>query len=104
MLSLLQPIMFFAIGFALGGIFFGGLWWTVRMAMSSQQPGLWFGGSLLIRMAIVLCGFILVLGDRWERLAWCLVGFIAARVVVITLTRAPKPRSTVRGPEASHAP
>ena len=47
-------------GLVLGAIFFGGLWWTVRKGLSSQQPALWFLGSMLLRM-----------GDRARRLLLC---------------------------------
>ena len=53
-------------GLALGLIFFGGLWWTVRKAVASRQPALWFLGSLLARMAIVLAGFYLRRRRRLE--------------------------------------
>ena len=43
-------------GVLLGGIFFGGLWWTVRKGVSSTQPALWFFGSLLLRMSVTLTG------------------------------------------------
>ena len=36
-------------GVALGAVFFGGLWWTVRKGVSSKHPALWFLGSLLLR-------------------------------------------------------
>lgn len=39
-------------GVLLGGMFYGGLWWTVRKGVSSQRPALWFFGSLLLRMSI----------------------------------------------------
>ena len=47
-------------GVLLGAIFFGGLWWTVRKGVSSEQPALWFFGSLLLRMSIALAGFYFV--------------------------------------------
>jgi len=59
-------------GGALGAIFFGGLWWTVRKGVSSPQPALWFFGSLLLRMSIVLAGFTLcpaVSGSGWWRVS-----------------------------------
>ena len=48
-----------AAGVLLGAIFFGGLWLTVRKGVSSKQPALWFFGSLLLRMSIVLSWFLL---------------------------------------------
>ena len=56
----------------LGAVFFGGLWWTVRKGVSSTQPALWFFGSLLLRMSIVLAGFYFV-GGRSLGAAGCCV-------------------------------
>lgn len=84
-------------GGALGAIFFGGLWWTVREVMSSKRPAPLFLGSLVLRNGIVLAGFYLVSGGRWDRLLACLLGFLIARLIVTWLIRAP-----VR--EGSHAP
>jgi len=83
-------------GGALGAIFYGGLWWTVRRGLVSQRPALWFGGSLLFRLSVVMAGFYAVSGGHWERLLPCLLGFIMARLVVTRMTRP--------APEASHAP
>ncbi|MBN1919172.1 MAG: ATP synthase subunit I [Verrucomicrobia bacterium] len=75
-------------GFVLGGLFFGGLWWTVRKGVSSRQPALWFLSSLLLRVSTALGGFWFVSGGRWERLVACVLGFIVARVVVTRLSSA----------------
>jgi len=84
-------------GGVIGAIFFGGLWWTVRKGVASPRPALWFFGSLLLRTAITLAGFYLVVaGGHWERLLLCLLGFVIARVVVTRLTRPPL--------EVRHAP
>lgn len=91
-------------GGMLGAIFFGGLWWTVRRAVSSKRPALWFVGSLMLRMSITLAGFYLVGHNHWERLLLCLLGFIMARQVVTWITR-PSQGSLARpAPEANHAP
>jgi F1F0 ATPase subunit 2 len=74
-------------GGVLGTIFFGGLWWTVRRGVSSQQPALWFLGSLLARMSVALAGFYFVSDGHWERLVACLLGFLTARLAVTRLTR-----------------
>jgi F1F0 ATPase subunit 2 len=76
-----------SVGLVLGAIFFGGLWWTVRKGISSEQPAFWLLGSLLLRMSIALAGFYFVSGGHWERLLVCLVGFVIARLVVTRLTR-----------------
>lgn len=76
-------------GLILGVIFFGGLWWTVRRGVSSQRPAVWFVGSLLARMILVVAGFYFVSSGDWRRLVAGLLGFIAARVAAIRLMRAP---------------
>lgn len=90
-------------GLLLGGVFFGGLWWTVRTAVSSKRPALWFLGSLLMRTAIVLAGFHYVSGAHWERLLASLLGFFAARHVVTRLTPPPVKHGSPSVPEAGHA-
>ena len=91
-------------GAALGAIFFGGLWWTVRHGVSSGHPALWFFGSGLLRMGMVVGGFYWIGGGQWRRLASALVGFIVARLVVLWLTRPPRENQKRPAPEARHAP
>ena len=91
-------------GIVLGAIFFGGLWWTVRKGVSSPRPALWFLGSVLVRMSIVLPGFYFVGRGHWERLVACLLGFVVARFIVTRLTRTPVEHHDSRTKEANHAP
>lgn len=91
------------VGVLLGALFFGGLWWTVRKSVSSQRPALWFFGSFLLRMSLVLVGFYWVAGGQWERLLACLVGFILARLIVMRLTPIVQ-KPTDWASEAHHAP
>ncbi|MEO8156061.1 MAG: ATP synthase subunit I [Rhizobacter sp.] len=73
-------------GGLLGLLFFGGLWWTLRRALDSPRPALWVGGSLLLRMAGVGAGFVIVGAGDWRRVLACLLGFWAARWLVIRVT------------------
>jgi F1F0 ATPase subunit 2 len=99
----LALVLSWSAGIGLGAIFFGGLWWTVRRGVASQYPALWFLGSLLLRMGVVLTGFYFVGGGRWERLALCLLGFMMAGMGVSRLTK-PKTAEPSRPiPEAGHA-
>ncbi|MCR4376419.1 MAG: ATP synthase subunit I [Acidobacteria bacterium] len=91
-------------GGALGAIFFGGLWWTVRRGIASTQPALWFFGSFLLRTALALGGFYLVGRGQWERLLMCLLGFVAARVIVTRVSRSGVARPSAGSRQASHAP
>lgn len=84
-------LIIWSLGVALGGLFFGGLWWTVRKSMYSTRPALWFLSSLLLRMALTLSGFYFVamsdLGEApWLRLLLCLCGFITARLLITRMT------------------
>jgi F1F0 ATPase subunit 2 len=89
-------------GMLLGAFFFGGLWWTVRRGVSSNHPARWFFGSLLLRTGIVVLGFYFILGDDWRRLLAGLLGFIAARLIAMQLTRETK-ETRHMAQEAGHA-
>ncbi|MBU0664686.1 MAG: ATP synthase subunit I [Proteobacteria bacterium] len=90
-------------GGILGAIYFGGLWWTVRQGLSSEQPALWFLGSMLLRMSITLVGFYFIAHAHWERFLLCLFGFVMARFVLMRLTRTAEKQIDL-AQEASHAP
>jgi F1F0 ATPase subunit 2 len=102
--EMLTLALAWAAGLALGAVFFGGLWWTVRKGVSSQRAALWFCVSLPLRMSIALAGFYLVARGHWERLLLCLVGFAVARLAVTWLTRPSADERTHPAQEASHAP
>lgn len=74
-------------GGILGAIFFGGLWWTIRKALTSPQPASWFFGSIVLRMSTAVAGFYFVSSGHWERMLMCLTGFIMARQLVTRVTR-----------------
>lgn len=69
-------------GGLLGTIFFVGLWWTVGRVLTARQPALLILGSMLGRTALVVFGFYLVSGGQWQRLLFCLLGFVVARLIV----------------------
>ncbi|MEO8387937.1 ATP synthase subunit I [Polaromonas sp.] len=73
-------------GILFGLLFFGGLRWTIHRAFDSTRPALWVGVSLLLRMAGVAAGFVVVSAGDWRRLLSCLLGFWAARWLVIRLS------------------
>lgn len=92
-----------ALGTLLGALFFGGLWWTVQKAVSSQRPALWFFVSLLLRTSLALAGFYFIAKGHWERLIVCLLGFVIARAIITRLQLPPPAdkRNQPR-PEVSH--
>jgi F1F0 ATPase subunit 2 len=91
-------------GLALGGVFFGGLWWTVHVFTAGKRSAAWLLGSWLLRMGIALTGFYLVGREHWQQLLLCLLGFVMARAMVQWLTRPPVEQRPPQGAEAKHAP
>ena len=69
-------------GFGLGLFFFAGLWWTVVHGVKADNPGLWFLGSLWLRVGVVVGGFLLVGQGDWHRLAMAMLGLQLARLWV----------------------
>jgi F1F0 ATPase subunit 2 len=91
-------------GAALGVVYFGGLWWTIRRAVFSALPVVWFVVSLPLRLGLALIGFYFVGRGHWPRLLLCLLGFLMARIAVTWLTRPTSDRRIFPAREASHAP
>lgn len=84
-------------------MFFGGLWWTVRKGLSSQQPARWFFGSLLLRTILALAGFYVIANGHWQRLLLCLLGFAMARQIVTRLFGPPAEHRNPQAKEVGHA-
>ena len=86
----LLMILAFTAGLALGALFFGGLWITVKKTIAAKMPAVWVISSFFLRVSIVLIGFYFVSQGSWQRLLICLVGFVAARFIVTHLTKSIK--------------
>ena len=91
-------------GGALGAVFFGALWWTVRKSLATAKPALWVLGSLLLRIGMTVTGFYFVAAGDWQRLLSCLVGFVMVRQCAIWLSRQSEKNQTLAAQEARHAP
>ena len=70
------------VGCLLGAFFFGGLWLTVQKIQGSGRPYLISVISFIIRTAVVLACFYLLLQAGWPYLLAALVGFIITRTVL----------------------
>ncbi len=70
-------------GAVAGGVFFGGLWWTVRKGLSARNPALLFLASYVVRTVVVGTVFFILFRNDWDRLGAAMLGFLVARVVVI---------------------
>tara|TARA_R110001583_G_C5669213_1_gene410547 strand:- start:4346 stop:4657 length:312 start_codon:yes stop_codon:yes gene_type:complete len=91
------------VGMALGTFFFGGLWWTLRRAVSSPYAALWMFASMLVRTGIVCAGLLWVCGPDWQRWLAGVLGFLVARLIATRIAPAPVLTATMTR-ESGHAP
>lgn len=73
----------FAAGVILGAFYFYGLWLTVQRLPSARRPVVMSLSSFFGRLAVLLVGFYFVTAGQWQRLLVCLIGFLAARIVLV---------------------
>lgn len=74
-------------GMALGALFFGGLWLTVRRLADGRGGGLFAAGSLLARLAMLAAGLVLAARLGPAVLLGCGAGLIGARALALRLAR-----------------
>ena len=94
----------FGMGFLLGVLFFGGLWWTIRHRLHSPRAALWMLGSLVLRSVLALTGFWLVAGHDWKRMLPASAGFLIARIAMTWASRVPWGQRDDAPGEIRHAP
>ena len=85
-LSLIEITVSILLGIVAGGLFFGGLWFTVNRLTTFKYPGLLLMSSSLLR--IVMISFLslwLVNSIHGQALLFSLIGFIWARMLIIRL-------------------
>ncbi|NBC14460.1 MAG: hypothetical protein GVY09_14190 [Gammaproteobacteria bacterium] len=80
----------FGAGAGLGWLFYTGLYRTVQHLGRARHPALLIGGSLLLRMLLLLAGLwvVLMAGERWTGDGWTtlvpgLLGVIAVRALLL---------------------
>ncbi len=73
----------FAAGMVLGLFYFRGLWATVKRIHDAHRPAMLIIGSYLLRTAVVMAGFYLIMGGHWERLVSALIGFLIVRQIMV---------------------
>ena len=84
---MIKTVLVFIVGMALGTLFFGGLWLTVKKAVTFKRPAIWFLGSLVLRVGLTMLGFYYISQGNWINLLICLLGFVVARFLVLGLTK-----------------
>ncbi|WHF52909.1 ATP synthase subunit I [Chryseobacterium gotjawalense] len=85
--DIITMVLVFVAGGVLGIIFFGGLWITVKKSVSAKSPALLILSSLFVRISITMIGFYMIGNNNWQRLLMCLFGFVAARFLVLFVTK-----------------
>jgi F1F0 ATPase subunit 2 len=76
-------IFAFAAGMALGAFFTLNLWSVVQKMTDEQTPWYVMYGNFVLRMSVVVLGFYLVMGGRWERMITTLLGFVLMRELLV---------------------
>lgn len=81
------------VGIVLGGLYFWGLWATVRRLAVSRRPWLLALTSFIFRAGLFLAAMFLVTRGRPVETVACVAGFVAARLFS---TKLPPPVSTLQ--------
>ena len=80
--KIIEIVIFVLIGVALGFIYFGGLWLTVRKFLFYRRSSLLVLLSFLIRNGFLIFALYLIgRGGEWENIIFALIGIIGARWV-----------------------
>lgn len=83
-------------GVLLGAFFWGGLWWTVLRITVSDRPYLIAAASFIVRTAVSMAAFFLLLTAGWYHLLSGLTGFLMARFILIFRLK-PEQRHDLKG-------
>ena len=84
MMIFLKVLVSFLAGVALGGIYFGMLYYTVRKLNSVKRPMFITLGGFVLRLAIAVGVFyLLVQFSDWYGVLIALVGFVLMRAALI---------------------
>jgi F1F0 ATPase subunit 2 len=81
----------FAAGLGIGGFYFLALWLTVRRLPKARFPACLTLGSYLVRAAVSMAAFYLVMAGCWERMLASLLGFVVMRFLLVRRLQPQKP-------------
>jgi F1F0 ATPase subunit 2 len=103
-MSALELLLAALAGVALGLVYFGGLWWTVRRLQIWRQPHWALLASFVVRAGLVLPVFVLLALRGALPLVFALLGFLAARFALQARAAAAFRAGTARGAGTGGAP
>lgn len=75
------------VGVVAGGVFFGGLRWTLSRMATAKRVLLLMVSSFLLRSAAVVGLLVVVADSRLARILGALVGILAVRTILVARTR-----------------
>lgn len=75
-------ILILTAGFALGILFYGGLWLTIRALPKAKHATLLALASFWGRTVLVVGGLLLAMDTSWQKALICLAGFTVARLLL----------------------
>ncbi|MGE0827061.1 MAG: ATP synthase subunit I [Candidatus Binatia bacterium] len=78
-----ELLITFPAGMALGFSYFAGLWFTVLRLPITRYPVLLSLGSFALRLTLSLGGLYLVMANQGDRLVLGLLGFFVARLTLM---------------------
>ena len=81
-IDLLSTLFSLSMGVGLGGLYFGGLWWTLKGIHQKNRPFGFIAISYLARTGICLVGFWLVLRHGIAALILSLIVFTLVRFIL----------------------
>lgn len=73
----------FLTGIAIGGVYFAGLWETVRKLPEAEKPIRRMVLSFVLRATLAVACFTLVMQGGWECLAAAMLGFLTIREILL---------------------
>lgn len=77
----------FLSGLIMGLVFFGGLYWSVEKLPQTKNPALLMLASLLVRMAVLMTGFVLLFKRSVAEGMAALVGIVVVKFMLIAFTK-----------------
>jgi F1F0 ATPase subunit 2 len=80
---IIELLISFIVGAAIGVIYFAGLWETIRRLPDVEKPVRRIALSYAVRTTLALSGFYFVMQGEWERLAVAMVGFLLMRELLL---------------------
>ena len=75
-------LLLMALGAALGVLFFGGLWWTVKCLPQGNYPAALLLLSFAVRITLLLLGFYWLMDKEVLQLLALLLGVLLARLLL----------------------